>query len=90
MSGNRFEGAARTAAGNVEEAAGRFTGDAKTQAQGKIDQAAGRLQDSYGALMDSACDAMDRLSTRTREQPLTTVLTAVIIGYLIGRIGRWI
>ena len=90
MSGDRFQGAARRMAGNVEEAAGRVAGDAKLQARGKFDRAAGSVQQSYGMAMQDLQDLADRVRLRTREQPLVALLAAAAIGYLIGRVGRWL
>jgi uncharacterized protein YjbJ (UPF0337 family) len=90
MSGDRFQGAARQMAGNVEEVAGRVAGDAKLQARGRFNRAAGSVQHSYGMAMQDFQDFADRLRLRTREQPLVALLAAAAIGYLIGRVGRWL
>ena len=90
MDQNRFEGAAREAAGKVEEAVGDFTGDADTRIRGKIDQAAGKIQKNYGSAMQDVEEFAARLRQRTREQPMTALLAAALLGYLIGRIGRWL
>ena len=90
MSGDRFQGAVREVAGEVKEAAGRVAGDAKLQASGKFDRAAGTVQQSYGMAMQDLQDFADRVRLRTREQPLMALLAAGAIGYLIGRVGRWL
>jgi uncharacterized protein YjbJ (UPF0337 family) len=90
MDQNRFEGAARETVGKVEEAVGDFTGDAETRIRGKIDQAAGKMQKNYGSAMQDVEDFATRLRERTREQPMTALLAAALIGYLVGRIGRWL
>ena len=90
MDQNRFEGAAREMGGKVEETVGDFTGDARTKVQGKLDQAAGRTQYNYGLAMDDLGELAARMRERTREQPLTAMLAAAAVGYLIGRIGRWL
>lgn len=90
MDQNRYEGAAREMGGKVEEAVGDLAGDAKMQVQGKIDQVAGSVQNSYGAAMEELQDLGERLRERTKEQPLTALFAAAAIGYVIGRIGRWL
>lgn len=90
MDQNRFEGAARETVGKVEEAAGNFTGDTDTRVRGKIDQAAGKLQKDYGSAMEDIDEFAARLRQRTREQPMTALLAAALLGYLVGRIGRWL
>jgi uncharacterized protein YjbJ (UPF0337 family) len=90
MDQNRLEGAARETAGRIEQAAGEFIGDAKTKVQGKIDQAAGKLQSNYAAAAEDLEVIAERLRERIADQPLTAMLLAAAVGYLVGRIGRWI
>ncbi|WP_158802219.1 MULTISPECIES: CsbD family protein [unclassified Acidisoma] len=75
MSENRFTGAARDAAGKVQEAVGDFAGDARTQVRGKVNQARGQAEDVMG-------DAADMI----RDQPLVAALVLIGVGYLIGRL----
>jgi uncharacterized protein YjbJ (UPF0337 family) len=77
MDENRFEGAARDIGGKVQDAVGGLTGDAATQARGKMNQAAGQAQQMYGAALDELRDA-------TTAQPVTALLAAAGIGVLIG------
>jgi uncharacterized protein YjbJ (UPF0337 family) len=72
---NRVTGMARDAFGRVQEAAGNFTGDSRTQARGLANQAQG-----------SAENALGQLSDVIREQPLTSVLIGAGIGYVLGRL----
>lgn len=90
MGQSQFQGTAREMGGKVEEGVGRVTGDAKTQAEGVFDQAAGRMQADYGVAIQDLQDFAERLRLRAREQPITALLAAAAIGYLIGRIGRWL
>jgi uncharacterized protein YjbJ (UPF0337 family) len=53
MDEDRIKGLAERAKGAVKEAAGDVTGDAKLEAQGKVDKAAGRVQSSIGDLKDT-------------------------------------
>jgi uncharacterized protein YjbJ (UPF0337 family) len=90
MDPNRFAGAAKEMAGEVEEKVGAFTGDADAEVQGRIDRASGRLQSRYGMAVDTAQDFADLLRQRAREQPLSALLLAAAVGYLLGRVGRWL
>jgi uncharacterized protein YjbJ (UPF0337 family) len=82
MDENRIEGTARIIGGRVEDAVGGLTGDAATQARGKVNQAAGQAQQAYGA-------AIDDIKDFTATQPLTALLTAmgvgVVLGFILGR-----
>jgi uncharacterized protein YjbJ (UPF0337 family) len=82
MDENRIEGTARIIGGRVEDAVGGLTGDAATQARGKVNQAAGQAQQAYGA-------AIDDIKDFTTAQPLTALLTAmgvgVVLGFILGR-----
>jgi uncharacterized protein YjbJ (UPF0337 family) len=82
MDENRFEGAARNIGGKLQDAAGGLTGDAATQARGKVNQAAGQAQQIYG-------ETIDDLKNFTAAQPMTALLTAmgvgVVLGYILGR-----
>jgi len=90
MDQDRLQGAARTVGGRIEEKAGEYLGDAKTQMQGRIDEAAGKLQNSYGAMVEDIEEFTERLRDRVTDQPLVSILLAAAVGYLIGRVGRWI
>jgi uncharacterized protein YjbJ (UPF0337 family) len=99
MDENRISGTARNMGGSVEEGFGRATGDAKTQAEGLANRAVGAAQDLYGQARDSASDAADAVSDSAasfekwfrhtvENQPYTTAIVAVGIGWLLGRLHR--
>lgn len=69
-------GTAREMGGRVQEKVGELTGDAKTQAEGLYNQAAGQTQQKVA-----------RLSDLIKDQPMASVLVAVAIGYLLGRLS---
>ena len=54
---DRVEGSAQHMKGKVKEAAGKFTGDSKLEAEGKGDKAAGKLKNAVGGLKDSLREA---------------------------------
>jgi uncharacterized protein YjbJ (UPF0337 family) len=53
MDKGRIEGAARQAKGAVKMLIGKITGDAKLEAEGKVDKAAGKVQNTVGGLKDT-------------------------------------
>jgi uncharacterized protein YjbJ (UPF0337 family) len=52
MDKDRIEGSAQQAKGALKEMAGKVTGDAKLEAEGKADKAAGKVQNAVGGLKD--------------------------------------
>jgi uncharacterized protein YjbJ (UPF0337 family) len=71
---SEFQGTAREMGGRVQEKLGEYTGNAKTQARGLYNQAAGQAEQQ-----------ISRLSDVIRDQPITSALVAIGIGYLLGR-----
>jgi uncharacterized protein YjbJ (UPF0337 family) len=99
MNEDRIAGTARNVGGKVQEGFGRVTGDAKSQADGLINQAAGAAQDLYGQAKDSATDAAqvvrrgamdaeDYVRHIIEQRPYTTAFAALCVGWFIGRMGR--
>jgi uncharacterized protein YjbJ (UPF0337 family) len=74
---SEFGGAARNEAGRAQEAVGEAVGDARTRAEGLYNQAAGEAQQQ-----------IVRLGDVIKEQPTVSVLIALGIGYLLGRLAR--
>jgi uncharacterized protein YjbJ (UPF0337 family) len=77
MDENRIEGAARDLGGKVQDAVGGLTGDAATQARGKVNQAAGKVQNAYG-------QAVDEVKSYATETPIAAMLTALCVGIVLG------
>jgi uncharacterized protein YjbJ (UPF0337 family) len=92
MEENRLEGTARNLGGKVQEGVGRATGDAKTRAEGIANQVRGTAQDLYGQAADTARETATTMDSWLREtienQPYTTALVALGIGWLLGRLHR--
>lgn len=99
MDENRISGTARNVGGKVQEGLGRATGDTRTQAEGVVNQVAGTAQDLYGRARDGASEAADTaLSTASsfekllrnaiENQPYTTAVVALGLGWLLGRMHR--
>jgi uncharacterized protein YjbJ (UPF0337 family) len=72
---SEFQGTAREMGGRVQEKVGEYAGNARTQAQGLYNQAAGQAEQQ-----------ISRLSDVIREQPITSALVAIGIGYLLGKL----
>ena len=54
---DRIKGSAQNMKGKLKEAAGKVTGDAKLETEGKGDQVAGKLKNAVGGLKDSVRQA---------------------------------
>ena len=57
MDKDRIAGSAKDVAGKVEGAVGDMTGNAQTQAAGRVREAEGTVQNLYGQAKDTARDA---------------------------------
>jgi len=57
MDKDRVEGVGHQVKGAVKEAAGKVTGDRKTQAEGAAEKAAGKVQNAVGGAKDAVRDA---------------------------------
>ena len=53
MDKDRIKGSAEQAKGAIKEIAGKVTGDAKLESEGKADKAAGKIQSAVGGLKDT-------------------------------------
>jgi uncharacterized protein YjbJ (UPF0337 family) len=53
MDKDRINGSAQQAKGTVKEIAGKVTGDAKLESEGKADKVAGKVQNAIGGLKDT-------------------------------------
>jgi uncharacterized protein YjbJ (UPF0337 family) len=53
MDTDRIKGVAHQAKGAVKEAAGKVTGDTKTEAEGKAEKVAGKVQNAAGGVKDT-------------------------------------
>ena len=99
MDENEVEGAAKNLGGNVKSAFGNLTGDGETQASGAIDQVVGTAQKAYGKIKDQAggagsafVDQLDEASAflgdTVAERPLTSLLVAGAVGYVLAMLMR--
>ena len=99
MDENRFEGTAQDLGGKAKEMAGKVTGDTKLKAEGNMDQAAGTAQKAFGQvkdtvrefggdygsqLLDQVEDAGDALADQIDQRPITAILIAAGIGFLLA------
>lgn len=60
MDENRIEGLAKEAKGSIKEAIGKLTGNATTEAEGKIEKVAGKTQAAAGKGVDAAKDVLKK------------------------------
>jgi uncharacterized protein YjbJ (UPF0337 family) len=99
MDENRIAGTTRDVGGKAQEALGRATGNATTEAEGALNQVKGAAQDLYGQARDHAAEVVnnarnagssfERLFRNTIEQqPYTAAAIALGIGWLLGRSHR--
>jgi uncharacterized protein YjbJ (UPF0337 family) len=99
MDENQVEGAATDIGGKIKGAVGDLTGDTKTQASGMVDQVTGTAQQAYGKLKDQASgagtaivDQLDEVSAflgdTVAERPLTSLLVAGAVGYVLAMLMR--
>lgn len=58
MHKDQIAGAGKQARGAVKDAVGKATGDAKLQADGKLDKAEGKIQSEVGKVKEAARDAL--------------------------------
>ena len=59
MDHDRIKGAANQAKGQIKETAGKLTGDAKLQAEGKADKLKGKIQNAVGGAKDAVRNNKD-------------------------------
>lgn len=84
MNTDRLEGTAENLAGKAQEGFGNMTGDGRHQAEGVARQVAGRAQEVYGEARDYAQHAGERVVRQVEQQPVTALLVAGAIGFVLG------
>ena len=67
MDKDRIAGSAKDFAGKVEGAVGDATGDAQTQASGRLREATGTVQNLYGQAKDAARDLGDAATSYAKD-----------------------
>jgi uncharacterized protein YjbJ (UPF0337 family) len=72
---DRVEGAAREFGTRAQDTAENVAGDKKAQAEGLYNQAAGQAQ-----------QATAQFSDVIKSQPVVSILVAVAVGYILGRL----
>jgi uncharacterized protein YjbJ (UPF0337 family) len=92
MDKNRVEGTVREYGGRFQEGVGTVTGDAKTRAEGAMNEATGTAQQLYGQTADMARQSATTLDSWFRNaietQPYATAAVALGIGWLLGRMRQ--
>jgi uncharacterized protein YjbJ (UPF0337 family) len=64
MNKDRIEGSIEQAKGKAKEIAGKATGDAKLQGEGKAQRVAGKTQNAIGGIKDAAKEAVEELEDK--------------------------
>jgi len=59
MNKDRIEGSLEQAKGKMKEVAGKATGDAKLQGEGKADQVSGKIKNTVGGMKDAVKEAIE-------------------------------
>lgn len=59
MNKDRVQGSFEQAKGKVKEVAGKATGDAKLEGEGKAQQVAGKVQNAVGGVKDAVKESLD-------------------------------
>jgi uncharacterized protein YjbJ (UPF0337 family) len=59
MNKDRIQGSAEQAKGKIKEVAGKATGDAKLESDGKAQKAAGTVQNTVGGMKDALKEAIE-------------------------------
>lgn len=80
MDENRIAGTARNIGGKAEEGLGRVTGDAKTEAEGVVNQIKGTAQDLYGQARDTASRFADDAADAGRQAAVASRRAAAASG----------
>jgi len=60
MDNDRIKGMADQAKGSMKDALGKATGDAKLEAEGKIDKAKGKVESAVGSAKDTLRDQLNK------------------------------
>lgn len=83
----RHEGVAQRAANDVKDKLGDIAAEAaRTAVVSNLDEAAATVDDRYGAVLDPAAEATDRVVSFVRKQPLTSMLLMVTAGFTLARL----
>lgn len=95
MDEDRISGTANDLKGQVKEGVGKLTGDTKLNVEGQADQLAGVAQRTVGKARDAVRDAADTVQDKAttlgeylddtiHERPLTALLAAGAVGYVLS------
>jgi uncharacterized protein YjbJ (UPF0337 family) len=60
MDKDRVEGIGKKMMGAIKEGAGKVSGDARTEAEGKAEKAAGKVQNAIGSTKDIAQEKLQK------------------------------
>lgn len=90
MDSDRIEGLAADLGGKMRAVYGDVVGDTQAQAEGRAEQASGQVQNAYGSAKDAVREGAgameDQLGSFVRERPITALLAAAGLGYVLSRL----
>jgi uncharacterized protein YjbJ (UPF0337 family) len=88
MDANTIEGTVRNFTGKAKDATGAVTGDAKLQADGKLDQAIGAGQQAYGDAVEMAKDVADKTASAADRVAAQVSEAARAAGAQVSQLGE--
>jgi uncharacterized protein YjbJ (UPF0337 family) len=99
MTDQRIEGSATALEGQIQNGAGRLTGDSKLQFDGKINEVKGKALDAYGRVIDGLDGLVEKAPVKyqdkarqgldfARRKPLLTTGIVAGLAILLGGVGR--
>lgn len=84
MNSDRMEGALDKAVGKVQEMAGDVLDDPHMRVEGTARQVTGAAQNLYGQASDQIRDVACEVADCVQRNPLSAVLIAGAVGFLLG------
>ena len=99
MTDQRIEGAALQTEGQIQNGAGRLTGDSKLQFDGRMKEVKGKALDAYGRVIDGLDGLVAKAPAQyqdkarqgldfARRKPLLTTGIVAGLAVLLGSMGR--
>ncbi|MBS7698388.1 MULTISPECIES: CsbD family protein [unclassified Chelatococcus] len=99
MNRDEVKGTVTELGGRAKEAVGEAIGNNRVRTDGIVDQVAGATQHAYGVAKERVADVADAgrayydegvhaISRRVEEQPMGSLLTVGLIGFIVGWLCR--
>jgi len=88
MANDNLAGSAKKFEGSAESAFGTVTGNRSAEFKGDAKRIVGAAQEAFGKAEDYVCDSIDSVKTEINTKPVQSVLIAMGIGFVLGKIFR--